>query len=91
MQLYQHNLLTQEILQNILGGNVSCMTIGSDLERPNFDLQQLKQNSAYVFALITKKIATNNQNDFYGRIISSAEELIEWIEEEGKKQKQTLC
>jgi hypothetical protein len=84
MQLYQHNFLTKDIIQNILGGDVTRIIIGSDLDRPNFDLNELKQNSEYVFALLTKKITTTNQNEVYRKIILSAEELIEGIDQELK-------
>ncbi len=84
MQLYQHNFLTKDIIQNILGGDVTRIIIGSDLDRPNFDLNELKQNSEYVFALLTKRITTTNQNEVYRKIILSAEELIERIDQELK-------
>jgi hypothetical protein len=84
IQLYQHNYLTKGILQNILSGEITEILIGNDLGRPAFDLEDLKQNSEYIFALSTKKIATSNQNEVYQRILESAEELIVLIGEEIK-------
>jgi hypothetical protein len=82
MQLYQHSFLTKEIIQSILGGDITKIIIGSDLDRPNIDLHDLKQNTEYIFALLTKRIATTNQNEVYRKILVSAEELIELIDSE---------
>lgn len=82
MQLYQHNFLTKEIIQSILSGDVTELLTGSDFDRPDFDLHELKQDSDYVFALLTKKISTTNQNEVYRKVKRSAEELIERIDSE---------
>ncbi len=82
MQLYQHNFITREITKGILGGDVTKRMIGADLGRPDFDLNDLKQNSEYLIALLTKKLATTNQNEVYQKILASADELIELIDGE---------
>ncbi|MTB51127.1 DUF6090 family protein [Lewinella sp. W8] len=81
IQLYQHNFLTREIIQNILSGEITSILMGADLGRPAFDLDALKQNSAYIFALSTKKIATNNQNEVYYQLLHDVEELVRLTEE----------
>ena len=85
LQLYQHNFLTKEIMQGVLSGDILENTLGSDFDRPNLDLNKLKQNTEYLFSVLAKKIATTTQNNFYQNIIDSAEELIKLIDTEIKK------
>ncbi len=85
IQLYQHNFITKEIIQAILGGDIMENIVGSDFGRPDLDLNNLRQNSEYLFSLLAKKAGTNNQNKAYQRIIDSAEELIILIDLEIKE------
>ncbi len=85
IQLYQHNFLTKEIMQSILSGDIMENIVGSDFGRPNLDLNKLKQNSEYLFSVLTKKIGTANQNKVYQNIIGLAEELITLIDVEIEK------
>ena len=85
IQLYQHNFLTKEIMQSILSGDVMENIVGSDFGRPNLDLNNLKQNSEYLFSVLSKKIGTTNQNKVYQIIIDLAEELITLIDLEIKQ------
>jgi hypothetical protein len=85
IQLYQHNFLTKEIMQSILSGDVMENIVGSDFGRPNLDLNNLKQNSEYLFSVLSKKIGTTNQNKVYQIIIDLSEELITLIDLEIKQ------
>ncbi len=76
LQLYQHNFITKDVFQSIFGGNVLKHLIGSDLGRPDLNLNDLKQNTDYIFSVVAKKSGTAIQNRNYQLIIDSAEELI---------------
>lgn len=80
IQLYQHNFVTKVIMQTILGGDVLKNLVGADFGRSDLNLNELRQNSEYLFSLLSKKIGTTNQNKVYQKIVLSAEELIMLID-----------
>jgi hypothetical protein len=80
VQLYQHNLVTPNIMKNILTGDFLQSNIGSTLNRSKLDLESLRQNSDYLMALFSKKEMCDGQNRRYERIKLKAEELLQLLE-----------
>lgn len=80
VQLYQHSFITKEILESILGGGSSTILANNNLLRTTIDLNQLRENSTYLFALASKKIGTKTQNDSYIKISATAKEIIDLID-----------
>ncbi len=85
IQLYQHNFITKGISQVMLAGNVLKTYIGSDLNRPDLKLNELRDNSEYLYSVISKKIGTDAQNRVYKNTIDAAEELVTLISDELNK------
>ena len=85
IQLYQHNYITRGIAEVFLAGNVLKTQIGSDLNRQDLNLNELRDNSEYLYSLIAKKIGTNTQNRVYKTTMNAAEELIILINDELNK------
>jgi hypothetical protein len=82
VQLYQHNLITKNIMVPALSGDVLELSIGTTLNRPDLDLNILRQNTEYLFSLLAKKDMTTQQNINYKKTKATAEELIELIDKE---------
>ncbi len=80
IQLYQHNLVTPNIIKNLLTGDNLQSIFGSSFNRSNLDLESLRQNSDYLLALIAKKKMCDNQNYQYEKIKLKAEELLKLLE-----------
>lgn len=78
-QLYQHNFLTKDIMKNVLSGDILKLTIGSTFNRPQLDLEALRQNSDYIFALGSKKAVMQGQNYQYQNIKENAEQLLKHL------------
>jgi hypothetical protein len=82
VQLYQHSFITKGIITSMLLGDFLEDLIGSDLGRPELDLNVLKKNDDYLFSILAKKTGTEVQNLVYEQTIDSAKELITLIDEE---------
>ncbi len=80
IQLYQHNLVTPNIIKNLLTGDYLQSIFGSSFNRSNLDLESLRQNSDYLLALFAKKEMCDNQNYQYEKIKLKAEELLKLLE-----------
>ena len=85
IQLYQHNFHTKQIMEPVLSGDIVEIFIGNSLNRPNLDLNKLKQNSEYLFSIIGKKVGSSNQNNVYQNMKVLAEELVTMIDKEIEK------
>jgi hypothetical protein len=79
-QLYQHNFLTKDILRNVLAGDILKQIYGSTLNRTYLDLEKLRQNTDYIFSLISKKTIMQGQNFQYQKIKVKAENLLVLLE-----------
>jgi hypothetical protein len=80
VQLYQHNIVTPNIMKNLLTGDFLQSNIGSSLNRSKLDLELLGQNSDYLLALFAKKEMCDVQNSIYIKIKLKAEELLDLLE-----------
>ncbi len=82
VQLHQHNIVTPNIVKNLLTGDYLQNNIGSSLNRSKLDLETLRQNSDYLQALLVKKEMCESQNRQYKIIKSKAEQLLNLLESE---------
>lgn len=85
MQLYQHNFITKSIAEVLLAGNILKTQIGSDLNRQDLNLNELRDNSEYLYSVMSKRIGTITQNRVYQTTINAAEELVNLINDEMSK------
>lgn len=85
IQLYQHNFITKGISQVMLAGNVLKTQIGSDFNRPDLQLNDLRDNSDYLYSVLSKQVGTRTQNRVYQETIDAAEELVALIRDELNK------
>lgn len=74
-QLYQHNFITKDIMKNVLSIFLGKL-FGSTFNRSDLDLEVLRQNSDYMFALGSKKVVMQGQNYQYQIIKENAEKLL---------------
>lgn len=84
LQLYQHNFITKDIITPFLKINAPEM-VNFNFNTKSFELQTLKENENYLFAINIKKINTVNQTGNYKLIINTAENIIKSINTELSK------
>lgn len=84
-QLYQHNFITKDILRNMLAGDILEQLFGSTFNRLTLDLENLRQNTDYIFSLGSKKTIMQGQNYQYQIIKKKAENLLILLESKSVK------
>lgn len=79
LQLYQHIFLNKGIIQPLLKEEVLNMYAGASFGRDKLNLDELRQNSDYMWSLGTKKENTASQTNRYEGIRALAKELMGMI------------
>jgi hypothetical protein len=83
IQLYQHNLVTDRIVQAVhLTAEGFQGSTGRTLDLPALDLEVLKQDLEYIKALGIRMAMSQGQNQVYRNLMNDAEELLVLIESE---------
>jgi hypothetical protein len=86
VQLYQHLFYSKQLIEPLLSGDILYLIVGTTLGRPNLNLNDLRMNTEYIWALGAKRNATTGQTFQYEKIKVMAEDLIKMIDSEFESQ-----
>jgi hypothetical protein len=85
VQLYQHNFFNRDFIKSSISDNVFILYAGLSLNRPKFDLNNLKKDDGYISSLVHKREISKEQNSSYKRIKVLAKDILKLINSELEK------